>query len=359
MQEHSISHEAQTENLHIRNLRPLLAPSEVKLAHPATERSIETVAAGRTAIHAALDIAAPSDRLVVITGGCSIHNVDEALEYTHWLREERSAHGNELELVQRVYFEKPRTTIGWEGFINDPNLDESFDINYGLMAARKLVGDITDLGVPIGTELLDNITVQYYAGLVSWGAIGARTTESPLHKRLASGLSFPVGFKNGTGGSVQLAVDAVVAAKHSHHFPAITDEGKAAIASTKGNPDCHIILRGGSQSPNYDAESIEEATGLLVEAGLSPIVMVDVSHANSNKDYRNQMIVIEDIVTQIASGSTAIMGVMIESNLKEGKQTFEAGKKHEYGVSITDGCVSLDETDAMLQLLAEAVKARR
>lgn len=353
------SQEALAENLHIRSLRPLHTPLEIKRAHPASDRSIATVMAGREAVQAALDCSNPEDRLVVVTGPCSVHDTDEAIEYAYWLKEQRAVFGDDLELVQRVYFEKPRTTVGWKGLINDPHLDESFDINFGLMAARKLVNDITDIGVPIGTELLENITPQYFAGLVSWGAVGARTTESQLHRQLASGLSFPVGFKNGTDGSVQVAVDAALAAAFPHHFPAITDEGKAAIARTEGNPDCHIILRGGSSGPNYDAESVAAAVEKLAEKDLPPTVMIDASHANSSKDYRNQITAVQSVAEQVRAGSTAIMGMMIESNLEAGSQQFRPGQKHEHGVSVTDACVDLTETRQMLTLLAEAVQQRR
>ncbi len=352
--------EARNENTHIRSLRPVSTPEEIKRAHPATDRGLETVENSRSEIRSVLnEHPNSSDKLVVVTGGCSVHDVDEALEYTDWLAQRRLEYGEELELVQRVYFEKPRTTIGWEGLINDPHLDESNDINYGLMAARKLLVNITDKGVPVGTELLDTTTVQYYAGLVSWGAIGARTTESQLHRHLASGLSFPMGFKNGTGGNIKVAVDAVKSAQSNHHFTAIDDEGKLAIATTDGNPDCHIILRGGSSNPNYDADHVKHAASLLKESGLNQNIMIDASHANSLKNHKNQIVVVEDAAEQINNGSNLIMGVMIESNLVEGKQDFRPGQKHEYGVSITDACVGLEETEKMLQILRDAVKKRR
>ena len=271
----------------------------------------------------------------------------------------RAVYKSDLELIMRVYFEKPRTTVGWEGLIKDPHLDESYDINYGLMAARKLLRDITDQGVPVGTEWLDTDTPEYNGGLVSWSAIGARTTESPLHRKLVSGLSSPNGFKNSTSGDIQPAVDAVVVAQHSHRFNGTNEDGQRVIVATTGNPDCHIILRGGSSGPNYSADHVHAATEALEKAGLVKKLMIDASHGNSNKDYRNQSPVIKDVAGQVAAGDKTIMGVMIESHLKEGNQPFNPGGPHEYGVSITDACVNLEETEKMFQVLAGAVQDRR
>ena len=351
--------EPRVEDLRVASFRPLLSPQEVRRANPPTERGLAAVDAGRNAIRSTLDSEILGNRLIVVTGPCSVHNVDQSLEYTAWLREKRAAYSNELELLQRVYFEKPRTTVGWEGLVMDPHLDESFDINYGLMAAGKLLRDTTDQGVPVATEWLDTDTPEYYGGFISWGAIGARTTESPLHRRLASGLSSPIGFKNGTGGNIQLAVDAVIAASYEHRFIGTKEDGRRAIVATKGNPDCHIVLRGGSNGPNYSPDKIEEAAVALERAHLAKKVMIDASHGNSSKDYRNQLPVVREIARQVSDGNNTIMGVMVESNLIEGKQDFKPGGPFEYGVSITDGCVNLDETDLMFQILADAVQSRR
>lgn len=345
--------EEQVENIHIRELKPILSPYEVKSRYRPTAKSIATVTDGRKAIRSTLK-SSPLSKLIVIVGPCSVNDPAAALEYAGWLKKQRDKYGDRLELVMRLYFEKPRTTVGWKGLINDPDLDESYDINKGLLTARKLVCDITDLGVPIGTELLDTTTPQYVAGLVSWGAIGARTTESQLHRELASGLSFPVGFKNGTAGNVNIAIDAVTSASFPHRFLGTTDKGQTAIVSTSGNKDCHIILRGGTESTNYDVDSITQAVSKLKKAGQSPLLMVDCSHGNSNKDHTKQIIVIKSLADQISGGSKAIMGVMIESNLKPGSQSFVPGKKHEYGKSITDACVGLDETIEMFKLLYDA-----
>lgn len=357
MPDFSIENTPQLENIHIRELTALITPGEIKSAIPASEVSIATVMAGREAVRATMSTD-KTNRLTVITGPCSIHDVDAALEYADWLKSKREEHGDQLEILMRMYFEKPRTTIGWKGLINDPDLNESYDITKGLYTARKLAADITDIGIPVATEILDTMTPQYFAGLISWGAIGARTTESQLHRELSSGLSFPVGFKNGTSGDINVAVDAVSASAQPHHFLAITDEGKAAIAITSGNPDCHVVLRGGRDGPNFSATDIAETASKLAKKGLNPVVMVDPSHANSGKDYRKQIEVVREVARQISYGSTAVMGVMIESNLKEGAQSFNPGGNHEYGISITDACVGLEETSEMLGLLADAVKNR-
>jgi len=358
MYDFSLENAPQTEDTHIRELTALVSPHEVKEALPASAASIATVLVGRGAVRATMSTG-NTNRLTVISGPCSIHDVDAAMEYAEWLRAQRAEYGDQLEILMRMYFEKPRTTIGWKGLINDPDLNESYDITKGLHTARKLAADITNIGVPVATEILDTMTPQYFAGLISWGAIGARTTESQLHRDLSSGLSFPVGFKNGTSGDVKVAVDAVIAAAHSHHFLAITDEGKAAIAKTSGNPDCHVVLRGGSNGPNYSSKDVAATTALLAEKGLRPVVLVDGSHANSGKNHKQQIEVIREVARQIGFGSTAVMGVMIESNLIEGAQSFNPGGRHEYGKSITDACVGLDETAEMFQLLASAVKIRR
>jgi len=355
----NITYDLSLENTHIRDINELPFPLEIKEATPATPNSIATVLAGRTAVENTLATSSTREKLLVVTGPCSVNDPKSALEYAEWIKQKRDQYGDELEIMMRMYFEKPRTTVGWKGLINDPNLDESFDINTGLRTARQLAVDITDKGVPVGTEILDNMTPQYFGGLISWGAIGARTVESQPHRELASGLSFPIGFKNGTGGNVQFAVDAVSAAAHPHRFLAITDEGTAAIASTSGNPHGHIILRGGSTGPNYSTTDIASATEKLAKKDLSPIVMIDSSHANSGKDHTKQIEVVQEVARQITGGSTAIMGVMIESNLKAGAQPFSPGSKHEYGLSITDACVDLDTTNAMLEILANSIQKRK
>lgn len=350
--------EPQIENTHIRELDELVAPKHVKELIPATERSIATVLAGREAVRATMT-GDKDSKLTVVTGPCSIHDVPAALEYADWVSEKRQEYGDSLEIIMRMYFEKPRTTVGWKGLINDPDLNETYNITKGLSTARQLAVDITNRGVPVATEILDTMTPQYFAGLISWGAIGARTTESQLHRELSSGLSFPIGFKNGTSGDVKVAIDAVSASSKPHHFLAITDEGRAAIAKTSGNPDCHVVLRGGSNGPNYSDDNIGELLHKLAQQDLNPTVMIDASHANSGKDYKKQIDVVRDVARQVRFGNTAIMGVMIESNLKEGSQSFNPGGEHEYGVSITDSCVDLDETSTMLYVLAEAVRQRR
>lgn len=347
----------QTDNLRIIELNPVLSPDEVKLAHPAMDIGLQTAVAGRRAIQAVLH--SKDERALAIVGPCSIHDPDGAIEYSEWLQGQRERFQDDLEIVMRVYFEKPRTVAGWKGLINDPGLDESFDINRGLLTARKLVVDLTGGGVPIATELLDTMTPQYFSDLLSWGAIGARTVESQLHRELASGLSFPVGFKNGTGGDTQVAVDAVRAASIPHHFLAITSSGKAAIASTLGNPDCHVVLRGGKSGPNYDKHSIDDVSKRLEEVGMRQKILIDASHANSGKDHERQLVVVAQLAEMIALGNKAIMGVMIESNLLSGNQPFNPGSNHEFGVSITDACSSLEDTSKMLEIIAKAVSIRK
>jgi len=299
------------------------------------------------------------DRLLVVVGPCSIHDPKAALEYAGRLKEQADLLQDQLKIVMRVYFEKPRTTIGWKGLINDPHLDNSFGINEGLRLARGLLSDLIEMGLATGTEYLDPISPQYFGDLVCWGAIGARTTESQVHRQLASGLSCPIGFKNSTLGSVQVAVDAVRAARSSHIFLSVTKQGHSAIFSTSGNEDCHIIMRGGTAGPNYDAQSVKTALKLLTGARLPPHLMIDLSHANSRKEFRRQIEVGEDIATQIREGQKGIMGVMVESNLVEGAQKLEPGCPLVYGQSVTDACIGWDDTLGVLALLGDAVKVRQ
>jgi 3-deoxy-7-phosphoheptulonate synthase len=322
-----------------------------------SETASETVYRARDAIQKILRD--EDDRLVVIVGPCSVHDPDAAREYASRLRPLIESLSNELCIVMRVYFEKPRTTVGWKGLINDPEMDQSFHINKGLRLARHLLLDLAEEGVPAGTEYLDLISPQYIADLISWGAIGARTTESQGHRELASGLSCPIGFKNSTDGSFNIAIDAVNAASRPHVFMSLTKKGHSAIFSTTGNTDCHIILRGGNGKPNYDSESIKNASEQLQKNGLTPAVMVDCSHANSNKDYRRQADVCRDIAGQVSSGEKRIMGVMMESHLVEGRQDVVKGQELTYGQSITDACIAWETTEVLLQELAEAVKQRR
>jgi 3-deoxy-7-phosphoheptulonate synthase len=345
-----------TDDLRIRKLEPLTPPAQLIAELPCDNVVSETVANSRQALHEILH--GRDDRLAVVIGPCSIHDPVAALEYARRLRPLRDALGADLEIVMRVYFEKPRTTVGWKGLINDPDLDGSFRINEGLRLARGLLRDINRLGLPAGCEYLDTTSPQYIADLVAWGAIGARTTESQIHREMASGLSCPVGFKNGTDGNVKIAADAVNAASHPHHFLAVTKEGRSAIASTTGNPDCHVILRGG-KAPNYDAESVEAASGVLAKAGLPARLMIDASHANSSKDPENQPRVIDAIAGQVEAGDHRIIGAMIESHLVAGRQELVPGQKLTYGQSITDGCIGWDASVAVLERLAEAVRRRR
>jgi 3-deoxy-7-phosphoheptulonate synthase len=323
---------------------------------PCTTDISTTVYDARRAVHNILQ--GTDDRLVVVIGPCSIHNTKAALEYAERLVAERDRFKGELEIIMRVYFEKPRTTVGWKGLINDPGLDGSFNINQGLRTARELLIKVNSLGIPAGCEFLDMITPQYIADLVSWGAIGARTTESQVHRELASGLSCPVGFKNGTDGNIKIVTDAIKAASQPHHFLSVTKGGHSAIVSTVGNDDCHAILRGG-KVPNFDAENVELASQTLVKAGLMPRLMVDASHANSNKDYRNQPLVLDDIASQMEAGDARIFGVMVESHLVGGRQDLVSGQSLVYGQSITDGCIDWDTSVQVLERLALAVRTRR
>ena len=345
-----------TDDLRIRAITPLSAPAEVMRDVNASVHAVHTVSTSRQSLHAIL--AGEDDRLAVVIGPCSIHDTAAALDYARRLLAQRERHAGELEIVMRVYFEKPRTTVGWKGLINDPDLDGSFRIDKGLRMARGLLRDINELGVPAGCEFLDMITPQYIADLVAWGAIGARTTESQVHRELASGLSCPVGFKNGTDGNVKIAVDAVQAASQPHHFMAVTKDGRTAIAATTGNEDCHVILRGGT-TPNYDAPHVEAACDVMARAGLAPRVMIDASHANSLKQAENQPRVVEDIAAQLAGGERRIVGVMVESHLHGGRQDLVPGKSLRYGQSITDACIDWDSTVGVLDQLAQAVRARR
>lgn len=345
-----------TDDLRIREIKELSPPSHVMREFASNNAVNQTVYAARRAIHGILHGA--DDRLVVVIGPCSIHNTKAALEYAAKLKEQRDRFSEDLEIVMRVYFEKPRTTVGWKGLINDPNLDGSFNINQGLRIARELLIDVNKLGLPAGCEFLDMITPQYIADLVSWGAIGARTTESQVHRELASGLSCPVGFKNGTDGNVRIAIDAIKAASQPHHFLSVTKGGHSAIVSTVGNEDCHVILRGG-KVPNYDAASVDAACKDLVKAGLIDRLMVDASHANSNKDYTRQPQVIDDVSGQIGAGDQRICGVMVESHLVGGRQDLVAGKPLVYGQSITDGCIDWDASVQVLERLSQAVRERR
>jgi len=345
-----------TDDLRIRELKELAAPEALIAEYPVDERASETVYVARRDIHRVL--VREDDRIVVIVGPCSIHDVDAAREYAKRLVELRSELSGELCIVMRVYFEKPRTTVGWKGLINDPRLDGSFEINAGLRLARHLLLDLARLGLPAGTEYLDLISPQYVADLVSWGAIGARTAESQGHRELASGLSCPVGFKNGTDGDVQIAVDAIRAASYPHYFLSVTKEGRSAIFGTAGNQDCHVILRGGPR-PNYDPAGVDDTAELLEKAGLPVRIMIDCSHANSRKIPDRQVDVCRIVAMQVARGDARIIGVMLESHLVAGAQRVEAGKALVYGQSVTDPCLGWAESAMLLRELAEAVRTRR
>lgn len=345
-----------TDDLRIKDIKELCPSDEVMREIPRTLTATRAVMAARNAIHSILH--GSDDRLLVIVGPCSIHDPIAALDYAERLAALRERLSDRLEIVMRVYFEKPRTIVGWKGLINDPDLDGSFDINKGLRLARNLLAAINNLGVPAATEFLDMTTPQYIADLVAWAAIGARTTESQIHRELASGLSCPVGFKNGTDGNIRIASDAVKSAAHSHHFMAVTKGGRSGIATTTGNEDCHIILRGGN-GPNYDAAHVDQAAAELVRSGLSPRLMIDTSHANSNKRPENQPLVAADVARQMSDGEQRIMGVMVESNIVAGRQDVQPGKSLVYGQSITDGCIDWDTTVDVLETMADAVTARR
>jgi 3-deoxy-7-phosphoheptulonate synthase len=345
-----------TDDVRIREVKPLITPLDLISSLKESADSTQNILATRKAIHQILHKA--DDRLLVIVGPCSIHDTEAGLEYARRLLDVRKNLSADLLIVMRVYFEKPRTTVGWKGLINDPHLDGSYDINEGLNRARKFLLDVNELGMPAGMEFLDTITPQYTADLISWGAIGARTTESQVHRELASGLSCPVGFKNGTDGGVQVAIDAIKTAQSPHHFLSFTKEGNSAIFSTTGNDDCHVILRGG-KVPNYDAANVAKVTASLTDSSLAPMLMIDCSHANSSKDFTKQKQVARDIAGQVSAGDKRIMGVMVESHLNEGRQEHAPGKALVYGQSITDACLGWDDSLALLQDLAIAVRARR
>ncbi|MCK3657515.1 3-deoxy-7-phosphoheptulonate synthase [Pasteurellaceae bacterium Pebbles2] len=341
----------------IAKIEQLLPPVALLEKYPASDVAIKTVKTARTKAHDIIQ--GEDDRLLVVIGPCSIHDTNAAMEYANRLKPLREKYKNNLEIIMRVYFEKPRTTVGWKGLINDPYLNDTFALNDGLRIARKLLSDINDLGLPTAGEFLDMITPQYVADFMSWGAIGARTTESQVHRELSSGLSCPVGFKNGTNGGVKIALDAIGSAEAPHYFLSVTKFGHSAIVSTKGNPDCHIILRGGDKGTNYDAESVATVCADIEKAGRIGHVMVDFSHANSSKQFKRQMDVCKDVCGQIAGGSKQIFGVMVESHLVEGRQDLVDGKAATYGQSITDACIGWEDTESLLQQLSDAVEARR
>jgi 3-deoxy-7-phosphoheptulonate synthase len=344
------------DDVRIREIKELAPPAHLLREFPCSEKTEELTYNTRQAIHRILH--GSDDRVLIIVGPCSIHDPKAGLEYARRLLEMKKELERDLIVVMRVYFEKPRTTVGWKGLVNDPDLDGSYQINKGLRLARQLLMELNEIGMPAGLEFLDMITPQYYADLASWGAIGARTTESQVHRELASGLSCPVGFKNGTDGNVRIAVDALKAARAPHHFLSVTKAGHSAIVSTNGNEDCHIILRGGKH-PNYDAASVEAAAKELAAAGLEQRLMIDCSHSNSQKMYQRQIDVAREVARQVATGEDRIFGLMVESNLKAGRQDLVPGKPLVYGQSITDGCIGWEETVPLLRNLADAVRQRR
>lgn len=346
----------QTEDLRIREIHEISSPEKVQSELPLSANASAVTSAGRKAIHNILH--SKDDRLVVICGPCSIHDPAAAIEYANKLKPLADELAKDLLIVMRVYFEKPRTTVGWKGLINDPNLDDSFDINKGVRVARELLLQINEIGLPAATEFLDLISPQYFGDLIAWGAIGARTTESQGHRELASGLSCPVGFKNGTSGDIKIAVDAIGSASRPHHFLSVTKSGHSAIVATEGNEDCHVILRGG-KLPNFDADSVNAASAVLEAAKLPASLMIDFSHANSLKQHKNQLNVSSDVAGQIENGEQRISGVMIESHLVEGNQKVVEGQELTYGQSITDACIGWDDTETVLKQLAAAVAARR
>ena len=345
----------QTDDLRIQHLRPLLPPAILMEELPLSDAQSGVVTAGRQAVADILH--GVDDRLLVVAGPCSIHDPHAALAYADKLAKAAIRFADDLFLVMRTYFEKPRTTVGWKGLINDPYIDESFVINHGLRTGRRFLLDVTDRGLPVGCEFLDPITPQFLADLVSWGAIGARTTESQVHRELASGLSMPVGFKNGTDGNVQVAIDAIGAAKGAHHFLSVTKQGVAAIVATSGNDDTHVILRGGSAGPNYNAAAVAEVGDKLEAAGLRRRIMIDCSHANSGKDHERQPAVADDVAAQVAGGERSIFGVMLESFLEDGNQPW--GPDAVYGKSITDKCMGWARTEPVFEALARAAQRRR
>ena len=345
-----------TDNTRITGLLEVSPHNEVISEFPITPAVSELVFKSRQNISDIIH--GKDDKLVVVVGPCSIHDPKAAIEYAKKLKHLESSLSSELKIIMRVYFEKPRTTVGWKGLINDPNLDDSYDVNKGLRAARKILLEINEIGLPAATEYLDIITPQYISDLISWGAIGARTTESQVHRELASGLSCPVGFKNSTNGSIQVAIDAIGSASQPHIFLSITKEGKSAIFNSSGNKDCHVILRGG-KLPNFESKFIKETSSILSKSGNPAALMVDMSHGNSQKQFKKQLLVNKDVADQISSGEESIFGVMIESHLIEGNQSIGPKEDLTYGQSITDACVSWEDTEIMLNLLASAVKSRR
>ncbi|MGI8857656.1 MAG: 3-deoxy-7-phosphoheptulonate synthase [Thermomicrobiales bacterium] len=346
-----------TRDLRIASIRPLVPPAILLEELPLSAAGAETVSAARERVSRILR--SEDDRLIVVVGPCSIHDTDAALEYAHRLKPLADDLAADLCIVMRVYFEKPRTTVGWKGLINDPHLDGSFIINEGLHIARRLLLDLVALGLPAGCEFLDPILPQFFADVVTWGAIGARTTESQVHRELASGLSMPVGFKNGTGGGIQMAIDAVHAAAYPHRFIGVTEQGLAGIVATRGNADCHVILRGGRPGPNYDAGSVQQTLTSLRDAALQPRVMIDTSHGNSEKDYRRQPHAARTVAAQIAGGEMGIIGLMMESFLVDGRQDLVDRSLLTYGQSVTDACMGWETTVPVLHELAAAVRARR
>jgi 3-deoxy-7-phosphoheptulonate synthase len=345
-----------TDDVRIKEIKELVPPAHIFREYPASNRAAQTTYNARQTIHRILHGA--DDRLLVVIGPCSIHDYEAAMAYAKKLAKEVDKYKDDLLILMRVYFEKPRTTVGWKGLINDPRLDGSFRINEGVRLARRILLEVNELDLPCATEFLDTITPQYTADLIAWGAIGARTTESQVHRELASGLSCPVGFKNGTDGNMRIAVDAIRAAQSPHHFLSVTKSGHTAIVSTVGNEDCHVILRGGKE-PNYDAAHVDAACKEIAAAGLAARLMVDFSHGNSSKQYKRQMEVCQDVCAQLAAGEERIVGVMVESHLAEGRQDLSPDKPLEFGKSITDACIGWEDSVAVLEQLAAAVRARR
>ena len=344
-------------DVNISSIKQLISPESLATDLPLSPEAYDTVAKTRHQVQEILE--GKDDRLIVVVGPCSIHNSRAAMEYARLLKQAQGQLSHELLLIMRVYFEKPRTSLGWKGLINDPFLDGTFDINRGLRIARELLLDLNSIGIPAGTEFLDTIIPQYISELISWGAIGARTTESQIHRELASGLSMPIAFKNGTDGNIDIAIDAMRAARFVHHFVGVTREGLAAILATKGNKHCHVILRGAKSHTNYDKKHIDETAEKLKKYDFSGHLMVDCSHANSQKNHINQLGVVSEVSQMVADGARTIMGIMIESHLNEGKQPFTIGEKPLYNISITDPCLSWKDTEKALQALAWAVKSRR
>ena len=346
-----------TNNLRISQLKPLITPDDLRKLYPATEQATATTEQSR--IDAGNIIHGTDDRLLVILGPCSIHDSAAALEYGQKIRQAAKNYEDQLQIIMRVYFEKPRTTVGWKGLINDPGLDNSFDINLGLKVARQLLVNLANDGIATASEFLDTISPQYISDLISWGAVGARTTESQIHRELASGLSMPVGFKNGTDGNIQIAIDAIGAAAKPHHFLGVTQDGSAAIVSTIGNDTCHVILRGANTGPNYNEQAVANTLGLLNKKRANPRIMIDCSHGNSRKNHAKQALVANEVAKQVSNGNQNIIGVMIESHLQEGKQALINKADLAYGQSITDACVSWEQSIPMLDALANAVLQRR